>query len=73
MIFKIKLKTDRGMQMSARINFKTNYYEEKNLGDTLLSNKFEPVHFPTISSPETFDLNLNILYANYLIPQIITI
>ncbi len=39
------------MQMSARINFKTNYHEEKNLGDTLLSNKSEPVHYPTISSP----------------------
>ncbi|MBZ2166880.1 hypothetical protein [Methanobacterium spitsbergense] len=58
--------------MSTRINFKTNYHEEKNLGDTILSNKSEPVHYPTISSPETLD-EFKYLYANYLIPQIITI
>ena len=41
--------------MSPRIDLKTYYHKQENLRDIILSNKSEPVHYPSISSPETLD------------------
>jgi hypothetical protein len=41
--------------MSARIIFKTNYNEDKDLADITLINKFESDRYPHISPPKTLD------------------